>query len=286
MRKLSLVLCLAFPVFLSAQDRVHLTLFGGFANYQGDLQDRTFTLDQSNGAFGIGIKYDLTSRIAVRSSFNYGTVQGDDKINTPVLQSRNLSFQTKIFEGNLLVEYTFFNLNTTRFSPYVFGGIAAFHFNPYAYDSSGNKQFLKPLSTEGQGLTAYPDRKLYKLTQFAVPFGGGIKYRITENAVIGYEMGFRKTFFDYLDDVSTTYVDAAALLLERGPKAVEMSYRGGEVKNGNPVYPADGTIRGGSKWKDWYYFTGITLAVTINTKSWFSGGGRKRKGSIDCPKDL
>ncbi|MGZ5134628.1 MAG: type IX secretion system protein PorG, partial [Flavitalea sp.] len=284
--KLSLLLCLVFPVLLSAQDRIHLTLFGGFANYQGDLQDRTFTLDESNGAFGIGVKYDLTSRIAIRSSFNYGSIQGDDKINNVTLQARNLSFQTKIFELNLLGEYTFFDLNENRFSPYVFGGIAAFRFNPYAYDSSGNKHFLKPLSTEGQGLAAYPDRKPYKLTQFAVPFGAGIKYRITENAVIGYEIGLRKTFFDYLDDVSTTYVDPAALALERGTKAVEMSYRGGEVKNGNPVYPPSGTVRGGSKNKDWYYFSGITLAVSINAKSWFSGGGRTRKGSTDCPKVL
>jgi hypothetical protein len=286
MRKLSLLLFLVLPFLLPAQDRIHLTLFGGFANYQGDLQDRTLTLDQSNGAFGVGVKYDLTSRIAVRSSFNYGKVQADDKVNNPILQARNLHFQSKIFELNLLGEYTFFDLTKYRLSPYIFGGIAVFRFNPYAYDSSGIKHFLKPLSTEGQGLTAYPDRKPYRLTQFAVPFGGGIKYRISQNAVIGYEMGFRKTFFDYLDDVSTTYVDPAALALERGPKAVEMSYRGGEVKNGNPVYPADGTIRGGSKWKDWYYFTGITLTVTIDTKSWFGGGGRSRKGSIDCPKDL
>jgi hypothetical protein len=79
-------------------------------------------------------------------------------------------------------------------------------------------------------------------------------------------------------------VDAAALALERGPKAVEMSYRGGEVKSGSPVYPADGTIRGGSKYKDWYYFTGISLAVAINTsgRPFFSRGSRR--GSIECPK--
>ena len=285
MRKLFL-LCLLFPVVLSAQQRVHLTLFGGFSNYQGDLQDHTFTLDQSNGAFGVGLKYNITPHIAIRSSFNWGTIQGDDKVNKPILQARNLSFKTKIRELNLLGEYTFFDLEQHRFSPYVFGGIAVFRFNPYAYDTLGNKVFLKPLSTEGQGLAAYPDRKPYKLTQFAVPFGAGIKLRITENAVLGYEFGLRKTFFDYLDDVSKTYVDATTLALERGPKAVEMSYRGGEVKSGNPAYPADGTVRGGSKQKDWYYFTGITLAIAINNgnKSFFPGGNRKSR--TDCPKVL
>lgn len=285
MRKLFL-LSLLFPVVLSAQQRYHVTLFGGFSNYQGDLQQKIFTLDESTGAFGAGVKYDITSHIAVRTSFNYGRLKGDDKLNKPSLQVRNLSFQTKILEVNLLGEYTFFDLNQTRFSPYVFGGIAVFHFNPYAYDSLGNKVFLKPLSTEGQGLTAYPDRKPYKLTQFAIPFGAGIKLRVNENAVLGYEFGFRKTFFDYLDDLSKTYVDANALLVERGPKSVEMSYRGGELKTGSTVYPVDGTIRGGSKYKDWYYFTGITLAVAINTgnKTFFGNGNRK--GRTDCPKVL
>lgn len=285
MRKLFL-LCLLFPVVLSAQERLHVTLFGGFSNYQGDLQDRTFTLDESNGAFGAGVKYDITSHIAIRSGFNYGRLQGDDKLNKPILQARNLSFQTKILELNLLGEYTFFDLSQNRFSPYVFGGIAVFRFNPYAFDTSGNKVFLQPLSTEGQGISGYPNRKPYKLTQFAIPFGAGIKLRINANAVLGYEFGFRKTFFDYLDDVSKTYVDARVLALERGPKAVEMSYRGGELKTGNPVYPADGTIRGGSKYKDWYYFTGITLAVAINTgnRSFFGNGNRKSR--TDCPKAL
>ena len=189
------LLCLLSPAALCAQQRLHITLFGGVSNYQGDLQERTFTIDQSNGAFGAGIKYDLTSHISIRSGFKYGSIQGDEKLNKPILQARNLSFKSKILELNLLGEYVFFDLSQTRFSPYVFGGVAVFRFNPYAYDTLGNKFFLKPLSTEGQGLSAYPDRKPYSLTQFAVPFGAGIKWRINDNAVIGYEFGFRKTFF-------------------------------------------------------------------------------------------
>jgi hypothetical protein len=285
MRKL-FSLFLLFPVVLSAQQRLHLTLFGGFSNYQGDLQEKAITLDESNGAFGAGLKYDITSHTAIRSSFVYGRIEGNDKLNSASLQPRNLSFQSKIFEFNLLGEYTIFDLSEKRFSPYVFGGIALLRFNPYAYDTLSNKVFLKPLSTEGQGLAAYPDRKPYKLTQFAIPFGAGIKYRINENAVLGYEFGLRKTFTDYLDDVSKTYVDPVALALERGPKAVEMSYRGGELKTGNPVYPADGSIRGGSKFKDWYYFSGITLSIGINTGNGSFFGNGNGKGRTDCPRVL
>lgn len=272
------------PVFCFSQHRLHVTLFGGFSNYQGDLQGKSFTFDQSNGAFGIGLRYAVTPNIAIRSAFNYGQVEGSDARNKASLRPRNLSFRSKIVEGNLLAEYTLFDLDTKRFSPYAFGGIALYHFNPYAYDTLGNKIFLRPLSTEGQGLTQYPDRKPYNLTQFALPFGGGIKLRVTENAVLGYELGLRKLFTDYLDDVKTTYVDPIALAQARGAKAVEMSYRGGELKGGDPAYPADGATRGGAKFKDWYYFSGITLTIGINTGNRNIFRGNKRKGSsTDCP---
>ena len=287
MRK-SVLLCLLLPVFSYAQEgqRLHLTLYGGVANYQGDLQDRRFTFNQSNLGLGVGLKYDLTAHFALRAGINYGTVEASDNQNGQAdLRARNLSFQSRIFEGNLLLEYTLFNMEDKKLSPYLFAGVALFHFNPYAFDSLGNKVFLKPLSTEGQGLAAYPDRKEYKLTQFAIPFGGGIKYRISSNVVLGYEIGLRKIFTDYLDDVSTTYVDPFILAQEKGLKAVEMSYRGGELKNGNTTYPADGTVRGGSKFKDWYYFQGLTLTIGLGSGSggWGGGGGKNR---LDCPKNV
>jgi hypothetical protein len=80
MRKL-LLGCLLIPVFTYSQQRLHLTLFGGVSNYQGDLQGKQFTLDQSSGAVGIGVKYDLTPHFAVRTGINYGRVEGNDKRN-------------------------------------------------------------------------------------------------------------------------------------------------------------------------------------------------------------
>jgi hypothetical protein len=278
------VLCLLFPVATFSQSRVHLTIFGGVANYQGDLQGKAFTLDQSNLALGLGAKYDLTPNFALRAGINYGTVEASDARNKPELRFRNLSFASRIVEGNLLLEYTFFDMEEKKISPYVFGGAAIYHFDPYAFDSVGRKVFLQPLSTEGQGLSAYPDRKPYKLTQFAIPFGAGVKFRVGYNTVLAWEVGLRKIFTDYLDDVSTTYVDPFILAQERGLKAVEMSYRAGELNEGDPNYPADGTVRGGSQYKDWYYFTGFTVYIGINNKRGGGGvGGRGRRGSLDCP---
>lgn len=281
------VLCLLFPVAAFSQSRWHLTMFGGVSNYQGDLQGKVFTLDQSNLALGLGVKYDLTPNLAIRSGLNFGTVEGTDARNDQELRFRNLSFVSRILEGNVLLEYTLFDMEDKKISPYVFGGVAVYHYDPYAFDSLGSKVFLQPLSTEGQGLAQYPDRKPYKLTQFAIPFGAGVKFRVGQNTVLAYEIGLRKTFNDYLDDVSTTYVDQFILAQERGLKAVEMAYRAGEKGDGDPNYPADGTIRGGSKYKDWYYFTGFTLYIGINGRNGSGGfGGRSKRGELGCPKPV
>jgi hypothetical protein len=68
------------------------------------------------------------------------------------------------------------------------------------------------LSTEGQGI--YPDKKPYSLWQPTIPFGGGVKFAITENLRIGFEIGLRKLFTDYLDDVSTSYPIKMICLLQ------------------------------------------------------------------------
>jgi Domain of unknown function (DUF6089) len=279
MRKLFL-LGLLIPSFVQAQ-KLHADIFGGFSNYQGDLQEKRFTTQQAKGAVGLGLRYDLSSHFALRSNFTYATLAAADKYNLQAdLRARNLSFKTRLTEANLLLDYTFLNLNYHRFSPYIFGGLAVFHYNPFAYDSAGSKVYLQPLGTEGQGLTAYPGRKKYHLTQLSIPFGGGIRWRFTDNITLSYEIGLRKTSTDYLDDVSTTYADETALLAARGTKAVEMAWRGDELKTGATTYPAAGAVRGGSKFKDWYYFSGVTISIGIGRRKGFHGTDN---GRTDCP---
>ena len=278
--KRTCLLVLLLPLFTAAQNRMHLTLSGGFSNYFGDLQSKPLTLDQAHGAFGAGIKYDLTNHFSVRGGFLFGKISADDKKNKASLQPRNLNFHSKLFEGSVMAEYALFDLENKQFTPYAFAGVAIFRFNPYTFDSTGGKYYLQPLGTEGQGLSQYPDRKLYKLTQFSIPFGAGIRLRVSEKVTLAYEFNLRKSFTDYIDDVSTSYVDANALNTARGPKAVELSYRGGELKDGDPVYPAEFTTRGGAKSKDWYYFSGITATIGIGDVM-MGGGG---KGKIGCPR--
>lgn len=282
---------------LQAQD-LRLNVFGGVANYNGDLQSKTITFQQARYAIGAWLSYDINPKVMLRGGLHYANVQAADRFQAnPQNQLRNLSFATNIWELHAGAEYHFLGMDSRVFSPYVFAGVAMFRHNPYAFDTTGNKIYLKPLSTEGQGLTGYPDRNPYSLLQFAVPFGLGVRMVLTDRIDVGAEFGYRKTFTDYMDDVSRSYVDQNALLAERGPGAVQMAYRTPELAGHNTdPYPVDLEKRGGSKYKDNYYFLGITLTYHLtgsdrfnnNKSGGFGGGGkgRKRNSKMGCPTNV
>lgn len=267
---------------------IHVGVFGGLSAYEGDLTDKIFPKKVTNGAVGVTLNYELMEQFIIRGGFTYSIVGGADRFsNNDSLRARNLAFETKIAEFSLIGEYYLFSLYNQKFSPYLLAGLAVYHFNPYAFNGSKDKIFLKPLSTEGQGLNQYPDRKPYSLTQLAIPFGGGVKYAINDNLRIGLELGMRKLFTDYFDDVSTTYVDPNDLLAAKGQLAVDMSYRGDELAGGNPNYPTKGAQRGGANHKDWYYFLGFHLTYRLGGNNGGGGGtyisGRKNK-RYGCPR--
>jgi hypothetical protein len=274
MKNLFCVLLLSFFCLHISAQNFHLNLSLGVTNYSGDLQPERFTFNQSHPSIAAGLSYQVSEKFFIRSQIMFGKVSAYDKFN-PSTAIRNLNFTSSITELQVAGEYYLRDLSDYSVAPYLFAGIAAYHFNPYTNDSAGTKYYLQPLSTEGQGF--YQNKKLYNLTQFAIPFGGGIKLALSDNIHVGIEIGMRKLFTDYLDDVSTTYVDPNLLLANRGPKSVELAYRESELKNGLPYQT--GENRGGAKFKDWYYFTGITTSIRL-------GNGNGRGGSqskLGCP---
>ena len=56
------------PLFGFSQN-LHVDVFGGIATYQGDLQNKRFTLEQSNPGVGLGLSYDLTPKLSVRTGY-------------------------------------------------------------------------------------------------------------------------------------------------------------------------------------------------------------------------
>jgi hypothetical protein len=275
MKKYAIFLSIVFVSTTTSAQLWHVGIFGGLSAYNGDLTDKILPKKVTNGAIGVTANYEFRDQIMFRAGLTYSVVGGADRFSdNPDLVVRNLSFETSLLELSLVGEYYFFNLYERRYSPYIFGGLAMFRYNPYAFNGSDEKIYLKPLSTEGQGLPGY-QAKPYSLTQFAIPFGGGIKYAINDRFRIGAELGIRKLFTDYLDDVSGFYADQADLLTHRGQLAVDMSYRGDEIPGGDPVYPLKNAGRGGPEKNDIYYFLGIHLTYRL-------GGGRAGK-SYSCP---
>ena len=257
----------------------HLGFRFGLANYQGDLQEKRFTFQQSEMVGSIGVRYDLSEHLTARGFISYGSIKAADANNkSTALQQRNLSFESRIKELELSIQYNLFSLNDKWWTPYAFAGVAFFNFKPYAFDNNNNKTFLQPLSTEGQGFIE--GKKNYKRTVITIPFGIGAEYALNEDMRVGLELSYRRAFTDYIDDVSTSYVDAAQLLAARGATAVQMAYRG----NGN--YPAGGSVRGNSANKDSYYFVQLTFTIRPYV-DWYkrtSGiSSFKKQKRVGCP---
>lgn len=289
LRLLLLATCVTHGV---CAQRTYVGFFGGVASYGGDLASGIFPKKATHPGLGISASYEINAHMSFRAQFNWGILGADDKYsNDPTHSTRNLSFKTNLYEFALAGEYYLLDIDRFGFSPYAFGGGTIFRFNPYAFDSKGKKIFLKPLSTEGQGLSAYPDRKTYSLFQPTLAFGGGVKFRVNDQMRVGFELSMRKLFFEYLDDVSTDYVDWELLRSERGDKAVEMAYRGDELVLGpnNSIipYPATGTQRGDPTNEDNYYFSGLSLTYFFNSVENSKRRQSKtygiRKGRIGCP---
>lgn len=247
-------------------------IFFGISHYQGDLQRSHVEILEAHHGNGVFARYSFSNRWALKAHLYQGTVSGSDA-NYPdePVRNRNLSFRTPIKEAGLQLELTCLKLGATskhwqknkvsyRFSTYVFSGVSGFHFNPKAY-YNGNWYDLQPLGTEGQGLPGNP--KKYEKFQVAIPLGFGAKFNLTHWSTIGFEMGFRKTFTDYIDDVSSLYPDLNALA-EANPMAATLSYRSPEIFPEAGGHDPSGTNRGGVSWNDSYVFAGITASIKLS----------------------
>ncbi len=274
MRILFTILILSFSALTSfAQKSVEVGLFLGASNYFGEINS---DWDRNNKfAFGLVGRYNPNPYISLRGSVFYGTIGAADSTTGVALQrDRNLSFQSPIFEFGAQGEWNIFGFDPAgnkgkAFTPFLFGGVAVFKFNPRAYFEEEWVE-LQPLGTEGQGTTPLQERKKYNLTTWSVPFGFGFKARITPRLSMAFEYGWRLTGTDYIDDVSTTYVDPQILEGAYGYRSAELSDRSRpEIRAEHGPYDiltGVGDARGNPDNKDWYTFAGFTFTYTINLK--------------------
>lgn len=280
-----LLLLIAGCTALSLPAQMEVSVFAGVSDYNGDLLDKPYRF--SRPAAGLRVGYQLSNRFTLAAAFTYGKLEGADSINTtPGIADRNLSFQSELKEYAMMLEYHLFNLEAIGWTPFAFAGLGVYQYSPYTFDKEGNKHYLQPLGTEGQGLPQYPARQPYKLTNFAVPLGGGIKVMLNEHLQLAALIGLRLTNNDYLDDVSLSYAGEEDLRTARGDKAVELSYRAAERNPAYQVYPDKTLLRGrnGSLlYSDFYYFSGLHLTYCFGKGSGSTFAGQSWKpGRYGC----
>lgn len=236
--------------------KTEIGIFLGGGNYFGDLAPE-IVWKETKPAFGLLYKYHHSKYFSSRYQFAYTQISGSD-LNFKSNNYRNLAFKSDIFEIGYFTEFNFrpfgINVREENNSTFVFGGINLFMFNPQR--QLLNKDFvdLRDYGTEGQVIDK---KRKYSLIQPAITLGFGHKINWGKKYVIGIEIGFRKTFTDYLDDTKGNYTDYIISTRTQGQTAADLSHP--ETLNGNPPIKAQ-TMRGDEHLKDWYFMFGITIS--------------------------
>jgi len=260
--KLIFIIAFAFSLSTKAQQFKPNTEIGillGTSYYLGDLNTTHF--NQPLAAAGLIIRKNIDKRFVYKAEVMYLNIKSDERNSEDTIaKNRGLHFKSPIYELSGQVEFNFLPFQPENplytWTPYVYTGISIFHFNPKAENKNGEWVDLQELGTEGQGTTLFPDRKKYSLVQYAIAMGGGVKIAVNPSFNIILEYGVRKTFTDYLDDVSTTYPGD---LLDMTNEANYMSDPSGTHQLGEQ--------RGNPDKKDWYSFAGITLSFKLNNNT-------------------
>lgn len=253
----------------------------GVSNYLGDLVPPQEYFLGTSFAMGATYQYNFTNRISVRGNFIWGQIRGDDKNSTydSGRRQRNLNFHSHIIEFSALAQVNILPFHPKRdfkpITPYVFAGIAVFHFNPTTTYKS-KQYYLQPLGTEGQGMEGYGEK--YSLVEVSIPAGIGVKFCVTKRINLSFEFGLRKTFTDYLDDVSGNYAPLDELRTGNGTLAANLSNRSYDA-NGNQIEKAY-TPRGFPA-KDWYSFMGFSVTYSLHKYIYFE---KKKKRKTSKPK--
>jgi hypothetical protein len=269
------ILTLIVPAYSFSQDPiVQEGEFGvglGAGHYFGDLNTRAH-LNRPKIAASIFFRKNFSNYISARIQGTYARLGYSDVYNghNEYMWRRNLSFNTNVWELTLQGDFNFFRFMPGEadynFTPYITFGVGAFSYDPFAYLNK-EKIYLRPLNLEGQGSTLYPDRKPYSTMGICVPVGVGVKYALNDRINVGFEILHRFTNTDYLDDVSTTYVDPIVLYDPSSqlppPPSLLLYDRSYEV--GDPI-GLPGRMRGNSKQKD--QFVTAQFHVTFNLQSY------------------
>lgn len=250
----------------------------GGANKVGRNYFYDYDFKANRPVLNLGLRYQTCEFAAIKSNLFVGILKGADKYTAePIRNNRNLSFRSPIIEFSSQVEVSFLkdkgknffkapwvykkgrvrtkkgrNNGVWDFYPYGFVGVGVYYFNPKA-QYNGKWTALQPLGTEGQGLNG-TDK--YKRIGLSIPYGVGFKYKVDNLVTVSLDIGIRKTFTDYIDDVSGNYYDKTLLEAGSGIAAATLS----DPSNGSHSnWTIAGEQRGDPSDKDSYLFAVVSI---------------------------
>lgn len=218
------------------------------STYYGDLKDYADVID-ARPSISLGAMSSVSRTISIRSEFSWIRLSGTDLPESGTgRNNRNLSFFSNNFELNVTGVINAIPLRgkfyqRSNFNLYGLLGLGVLYFNPKA-TLDGVDYALQPLRTEGVS---------YSRFALVIPYGFGGKIKLTPKLNLALEAGWRKTFTDYLDDVSTVHIDQASI---SNPITRRLTDRRPEVNV--PIAKA-GTARGNPDEKDGYMLTSVRL---------------------------
>ncbi len=239
----------------------------GTSTYYGELKNKSDFIDAKPN-LTVGLSYFVVPQIAVRADVAWFKLTGDDALaDDPSRVKRNLSFYANNFEATVtgalnLKPNAYRYYQRPAFNAYVFAGLGLMYSNPMA-EYNGGKYALQPLQTEGVK---------YSRVNFVVPVGAGVRLKAGPFINLVLEGGFRKTFTDYLDDVSTVHPDKTGWDETR----IALSDRRPEL--GQSPYEA-GTQRGNPSKKDAYFLLNFKVEYYLPTNF----GSSRRFGKMRRP---
>lgn len=280
--------CLVLTVFLSNLNAQSIDFIAGAStsHFLGDLGGKPFLgtndlqdldLLSTRYAFTLGLRLNMGRTFALRTNLWYARVAGDDKFTrNRERHGRNLNFFSPIYEADAVLEINVWRSADRKKIFYVFGGVGYFHFDPQT-KLNGKTYHLRDWGTEGQ--YAVPGKTPYDLHSIAFPFGFGYKFKLSRREFFTIEVNSRKSRTDYIDDVSTRYVDPNLLIAAKGPTAAALADRN---ISDIPGFSSPGAIRGDPKDMDTFFFFSFSYNITLGAGQGGSsfGSGKRPRSSI------
>lgn len=254
----------------------------GGANYLGEMGGKDeprrdfvwdMKLSQTRWAVGGFARRKINRLLSVNAGLMYLRIQGADELTEDYRprRGRNLNFRNDMLELYVRPEFTIYQDNDLGgrgrykldFRLFGYVGAALYYHNPKGQiNREGDFYALQPLTTELVD---------YSRIGFAIPAGIGFHFTKKRRHRFGWDMGWRTTFSDYLDDASTVYADPALLPSQL---AIDLADQSSYAYALDPTLPhpnnyKEGAIRGDPTHNDSYLTMTFTYSYVLRGQSNF-----------------